>query len=177
MIGARYYANEDKTLDSPRDSVGHGTHVASTAAGAPVTNASYFGLARGTARGGAPSARIASYKVCSSEGCYGAAILQGIDDAVNDGVDVISISIGSGTSSEFFEDPIAIGAFHADQNGVVVVCSAGNYGPDPFTVDNTAPWIFTVAASSLDRDFQSTVLLGNGRGLKVRLSFLLCIFA
>ncbi|EXB44294.1 Subtilisin-like protease [Morus notabilis] len=172
LIGARYYANEEKTLDSPRDSEGHGTHVASTAAGAPVTNASYFGLARGTARGGAPSARIASYKVCSSEGCYGAAILQGIDDAVNDGVDVISISIGSGTSSEFFEDPIAIGAFHADQNGVVVVCSAGNYGPEPFTVGNTAPWIFTVAASSLDRDFQSTVLLGNGRGLKGSAIFL-----
>lgn len=100
-------------------------------------------------------------------GCSGAAILQAIDDALNDGVDVISISIGmSGTPREFLEDPMAIGAFHAEQKGVMVICSAGNDGPDPYTVLNTAPWLFTVAASSLDRDFWSNVLLGNGRFLK-----------
>nr|XP_048326894.1 CO(2)-response secreted protease-like isoform X2 [Ziziphus jujuba var. spinosa] len=178
LIGARYYetpltpkANQSrlsKSSGSPRDSVGHGTHVASTAGGARVANASYFGLARGTARGGLPSTRIASYKACASEGCSGATILKAIDDAVKDGVDIISISIGltSLDESDYLDDPIAIGAFHAEEKGVLVVCSAGNDGPDPHTVGNTAPWIFTVAASSIDRHFQSSVLLGNGKTYK-----------
>lgn len=158
-----------KSSGSPRDSSGHGTHCASIAGGARVANASYFGLARGTARGGLPSTRIASYKVCSTEGCSGATILKAIDDAVKDGVDIISISIGMSSllESDFLSDPIAIGAFHAEQKGVMVICSAGNDGPDPFTVGNTAPWIFNVAASSIDRDLQSSVLLGNGKTLKV----------
>ncbi|CAJ2657243.1 unnamed protein product [Trifolium pratense] len=45
----------------------------------------------------------------------------------------------------------------------MVVCSAGNDGPGHYTVVNTAPWIFTVAASNIDRNFQSTVVLGNGK--------------
>ncbi|GAB2210506.1 hypothetical protein Droror1_Dr00015773 [Drosera rotundifolia] len=60
----------------------------------------------------------------------------------------------------------AIGAFHANQMGIMVVSSAGNDGPDSYTVVNTAPWIFTIAASSIDRDFESTVLLGNGFSVK-----------
>ncbi|KAK7314032.1 hypothetical protein VNO77_39240 [Canavalia gladiata] len=175
LIGARYYNIQDMsggnqtqieaTKGSPRDSVGHGTHTASIAAGVHVKNASYYGLAQGTARGGSPSTRIAAYKTCSEEGCSGATILKAIDDAVKDGVNIISISIGLNSlfQSDFLNDPIAIGAFHAQQMGVLVVCSAGNDGPDPFTVVNTAPWIFTVAASNIDRNFQSTIVLGNGK--------------
>ncbi|KAK4796552.1 hypothetical protein SAY86_028878 [Trapa natans] len=178
LIGARYYTAERTSYgnithltrlgDSPRDSVGHGTHTASTAGGAPVANASYYGLARGTARGGLPSTRISSYKACTEDGCSGSTILKAIDDAINDGVDIISISIGMGSifQSDYLNDPIAIGAFHAEQMGVLVVCSAGNEGPWPYTIVNSAPWIFTVSASSIDREFQSTVVLGNGRQLK-----------
>ena len=63
IIGARAYQNGRTTL-SPRDTDGHGTHTASTAAGRPVPGASLGGLASGTARGGAPGARLAIYKVC-----------------------------------------------------------------------------------------------------------------
>ncbi|XP_019449336.1 PREDICTED: CO(2)-response secreted protease-like [Lupinus angustifolius] len=175
LIGARYYNNQftssgNQTLtkevrSSPRDTVGHGTHTASTAAGAHVKDASYYGLAQGIARGGSPSARIAAYKACSEGGCSGATLLKAIDDAIKDGVDIISISIGLSSlfQSDFLDDPIAIGAFHAEQMGVMVVCSAGNDGPDPYTVVNTAPWIFTVAASNIDRNFLSTIVLGNGK--------------
>lgn len=96
--------------------------------------------------------------------------MKAIDDAVEDGVDIISISIGMSSlfQSDYLSDPIAIGAFHAEQNGVIVVCSAGNDGPDPSTVVNTAPWVFTVAASSIDRDFESTIVLGSGKIIQVR---------
>ncbi|XP_019108142.2 CO(2)-response secreted protease isoform X2 [Beta vulgaris subsp. vulgaris] len=177
IIGARHYiheggllgkANSTVTKSSSRDHDSHGTHTASTAAGVEVANASYFGLAQGTARGGLPSARIAVYKACTLDNCAGSTILKAIDDAVNDGVDIISISLGMDLllQADFLSDPIAIAAFHANQMGVMVVCSAGNGGPDPYTVVNTAPWIFTVAASNIDRDFESTLLLGNNASFK-----------
>ncbi|KNA12113.1 hypothetical protein SOVF_128800 [Spinacia oleracea] len=179
LIGARYYIHQGgfgkysnstatKSNVSARDHDSHGTHTASTAAGVQVRNASYFGLAQGTAKGGLPSARIAVYKACTLDNCAGSTILKAIDDAVNDGVDIISISLGMDLllQADFLSDPIAIAAFHANQMGVMVVCSAGNSGPDPFTVVNTAPWILTVAASNIDRDFESTLLLGNNATFK-----------
>ncbi|KAJ7949195.1 Subtilisin-like protease [Quillaja saponaria] len=69
-----------------RDSLGHGSHTASTAAGMEVADASYFGLAKGTARGRVSSARIAVYKDCWSFGCAVADILAGFNDAIADGV-------------------------------------------------------------------------------------------
>ena len=113
------------------------------------------------------------YKACTIDNCSGSTILKAIDDAVKDGVDIISISLGMDLllQADFMSDPIAIGTFHANQMGVMVVCSAGNSGPDPYTVVNTAPWIFTVAASSIDRDFRSILLLGNNASFKVRSEF------
>ncbi|KAJ3676577.1 hypothetical protein LUZ60_003989 [Juncus effusus] len=183
IIGARFYTNQAESakasppsnnsdsitaVGSPRDSVGHGTHTSSTAAGSVVTDANYYGLAQGLAKGGSPSSRIAMYKACSLGGCASSTILKAIDDSVNDGVDVISISIGMSSifQADFLNDPISVGAFHANQRGVLVICSGGNDGPDPFTVVNSAPWIVTVAASSIDRSFQSDIVLGNNTILK-----------
>ncbi|KAK9062922.1 hypothetical protein SSX86_020112 [Deinandra increscens subsp. villosa] len=162
LIGARYY-QAGGGLSSPRDSKGHGTHVASTAAGNTIHNASYYGLAMGSAKGGFPGSRIASYRVCGRRGCRGSNILAAFDDAIEDGVDVLSLSLGSsaGYGPNFQRDPIAIGSFHATEKGITVVCSAGNDGPRRRSVVNVAPWILTVAASSIDRDFQADIILGD----------------
>ncbi|KAF9592931.1 hypothetical protein IFM89_019136 [Coptis chinensis] len=79
--------------NTTRDSQGHGTHTASTSAGSYISNASYYGLATGTAKGGSPGSRLAIYKACASEGCRGSAILAAFDDAISDGVNVISLSL------------------------------------------------------------------------------------
>ncbi|EOY17971.1 Subtilisin-like serine endopeptidase family protein [Theobroma cacao] len=166
IIAAKYYrANGDFSpgdFISPRDSEGHGSHTASTAAGGLASRASLYGLAKGTVRGAVPSARIAVYKICWSDGCYDVDILAAFDDAIADGVDIISLSVGSFFSSDYFDDSIAIGAFHSMKNGVLTSNSAGNSGPRPASIVNFSPWSLSVAASTIDRKFVTKVKLGNG---------------
>ncbi|CAN1168767.1 Subtilisin-like protease SBT4.8 [Linum perenne] len=167
IIGARYYRRSTPIppadLISPRDTGGHGTHTASTASGSPVPNASMETLGQGTARGAVPSSRIAVYKVCWSDGCYDEDILAAFDDAIADGVDVISISVGATQDSvDYFNDTIAIGAYHAMKKGILTSASAGNDGPTAGTVHYAAPWIMTVGASTTETKYVTKVRLGNG---------------
>ncbi|XP_027329515.1 subtilisin-like protease Glyma18g48580 [Abrus precatorius] len=180
LIGARIFSENyeaqfgklDPLKRTARDFVGHGTHTLSIAGGDFAPGATIFGNGNGTAKGGSPRARVASYKVCWSTNdagsCHEADILQAFDHAIHDGVDVISASVGGSNPyiEAFFTDGISIGAFHAVARNVVVVCSAGNDGPAPRTVTNVAPWSFTVAASTIDRDFITNISLGNKRYLK-----------
>lgn len=157
--------NEQDEYRSPRDQEGHGTHTAATVAGSPVRGANLLGYASGTARGMAPGARIAAYKVCWTGGCFSSDILSAIDQAVADGVNVLSISLGGGVSS-YHRDSLAIASFGAMEMGVFISCSAGNGGPDPISLTNVSPWITTVGASTMDRDFPGTVKLGSGSIVK-----------
>ncbi|XP_072957127.1 subtilisin-like protease SBT1.8 [Typha angustifolia] len=152
---------------SPRDKNGHGTHTSSTAGGGVVPDADFFGFANGTARGLAPRARLAMYKACwSTVGCYKSDILAAIDNAVRDGVDVLSLSIGSPFGQDLYDsDPVAVGTFAAARAGIFVTCSAGNSGPYAGTVTNSAPWVATVGAGTIDRSFPARVVLGNGKVL------------
>ncbi|GKV17936.1 hypothetical protein SLEP1_g28386 [Rubroshorea leprosula] len=171
LIGARSFSKgfrtatgssskNPKEIESPRDRDGHGTHTSSTAAGSHVANASLLGYASGTARGMATFARVATYKVCWSAGCFGSDILAGMDRAILDGVDVLSLSLGGG-SGPYYRDTIAVGAFTAIEKGVFVSCSAGNSGPNKASLANVAPWIMTVGAGTMDRDFPAYATLGN----------------
>ncbi|KAJ7951043.1 Subtilisin-like protease [Quillaja saponaria] len=172
LIGARAFfkgyeavvgrINETEDYRSARDSQGHGTHTASTAAGNVVNNASFFGLAKGLASGMRYTSRIAAYKVCWPFGCANSDILAAMDQAIADGVDILSLSLG-GISRPYYRDSIAIATFGAIRNGVFVSCSAGNSGPSISSVGNVAPWIMTVAASYTDRSFPTIVKLGNGQ--------------
>jgi subtilisin family serine protease len=147
---------------NPQDTAGHGTHTASTAAGRSVEGASVLGSGKGTAAGMAPHAHLAVYQVCNELGCSASNVMAGMDAAIADGVDILSISLG-GKSQPFDEDVIAMGAFSAMRKGIFVSCSAGNSGPRPRTIQNVAPWVLTVGASTTDRRMEAIVKLGDGR--------------
>ncbi|RVW29498.1 Subtilisin-like protease SBT5.3 [Vitis vinifera] len=113
------------------DSSGHGSHTASTAAGRHVTNMNYKACSR-SARGGAPMARIAVYKTCWASGCYDVDLLAAFDDAIRDGVHILSLSLGpEAPQGDYFNDAISLGSFHAASHG------------------------------STDRDFTSDIVLGD----------------
>ncbi|TVU41279.1 hypothetical protein EJB05_14782, partial [Eragrostis curvula] len=164
IIGARAYRG-GATGMAPVDEEGHGSHTASIVAGRAVDNVSFDGLAAGTARGAVPGARLAIYKVCwQDDGCDDADVLAAFDDAIADGVDVISLSIGGWVPWQYFEDTYAIGSFHAMRRRVLTSAAAGNIvdGDGKF-VGNVAPWMLSVAASSIDRRFIDKIALGNGQ--------------
>lgn len=174
LIGARSFGkamkqrglNISKTddYDSPRDYWGHGTHTSSTAAGSPVEGADYFGYAKGTAIGVAPMAHLAMYKVLFLNDTYETAasdVLAGMDQAIEDGVDLMSLSLAF-YEIPFDQNPIALGAFAAMEKGIFVACSAGNGGPHAYTIQNGAPWITTVGAGTIDREFGAYVTFDDG---------------
>ena len=161
LIGARFYragfdlmSNRDiNEFDSARDADGHGTHIASIAAGNSVP-ATLFGAAIGTVSGMAPRARIAVYKACWLEPggfravCNVADLQQAIEDAVEDGVDIINYSIGDDNSS--LDDPDDLALLAASDAGILSVVAAGNEGPTPETIlsPGGTPWVLTAGATS-----------------------------
>lgn len=153
--------DESRESKSPRDDDGHGTHTSTTAGGSAVSGASLLGYASGTARGMASHARVAIYKVCWQGGCFSSDILAAMEKAIDDNVNVLSMSLGGGMS-DYYRDSVSIGAFAAMEKGIMVSCSAGNSGPSPYSLSNVSPWITTVGAGTLDRDFPAYVSLGNG---------------
>ena len=144
--------------DGPEDSNGHGSHTASTAAGnvvnaALTTPAGYTYL--NDISGVAPHANIIAYDACVS-GCPTSALLAAVNQAVADGVDVISYSISGGTSP--YADPVEQAFLSANEAGVIVSAAAGNNGPDPSTLSHQGPWVMTAGASTHNRVFRNSLI-------------------
>ena len=159
VIVARSYANLFDTADpdpSARDRVGHGTATAMAAAG--VANTAPLAAISGVA----PKAWLGSYKVFGSPGVNDsaseAAILTAIEDAVNDGMDVISLSLGTLEATRIQDDIEVQALERAAGLGIIVVVAVGNDGPDPNTISSpaTAPSAITVGATKNDRVFAAT---------------------
>ncbi|XP_050920558.1 subtilisin-like protease SBT4.8 [Lathyrus oleraceus] len=49
------------------------------------------------------------------------------------------------------------------KKGILMSHSAGNSGSDVSTTSSVAPWLFSVAPTTIDRKFISNLLLGNGK--------------
>ncbi len=149
---------------SARDSVGHGSHVASVAAGERDVRVSIDEQPFGRASGVAPAARLAVYKACwtapdpSDDGCTTADTVAAVDRAVSDGVDVLNLSVSGADDPT---DSLSRAFLTATTAGVFVSTAAGNGGPAPGGVGNTAPWVTTVAATT-SRLYQGAVRLPDG---------------
>jgi len=161
LIGARFFVDgalETGDLDpgeflSPRDADGHGTHIATIAAGNPVT-ASVAGTELARIRGMAPKARVAIYKACwlrpgdTRASCNTSDLARAVDAAVADGVDVINYSVGNSLATVSGPDDIAL--LTAAKAGIFTAVAAGNEGPGLRTIGSpgSSPWVTTVAAST-----------------------------
>jgi subtilisin family serine protease len=151
----------DNTGQSVQDGCGHGTHCASIAAGSGAAS-------QGTYRGVAPGASLLIAKVLRNDGSgMMSDVMDGVEWAVDQGAQVISLSLGESGSSDG-HDPLSDLCEAAIQRGVVVCVAAGNEGPMGYTIGSpaAAPHVITVGASSdLDRiaEFSSRGPTADGR--------------
>lgn len=163
---------------------GHGSHVASTAAGNILYDVPSVGLAYDLEvsdgytgeftfdqiSGIAPHANIISFQVClpgenddEYNGCYANLAIAAIDDAIATGiVDAINYSISGG--DEVWGNSLSEAWLSANNAGIFVAHSAGNDGPDPSTSDKLSPWITPVAATTHGRTLDLSKTIGSFTG-------------
>ena len=148
IIGFEDYVNGLSDLD-PSDGIdayddnGHGTATAWLVAGS--------GEANGVFRGIAPGADLLIVKILDSDGTTDDSVIaQGVEFAVDQGVDVISLSVGGPWEDTSFKQPSIEACNAAVEEGVAVVVAAGNSGPAANTVNapGVAEEVITVGASS-----------------------------
>lgn len=164
VIVARSYVSLLRRADadeSPTDRIGHGTATAMAAAG--VTAAGPMA----TITGVAPRAYIGSYKVFGSPATNPTTtedvVMRAIDDAVADGMDILNLSLGTDVAYRLEDDAEMQAVENAAALGIIVVCAAGNAGPDPMTTGSPAgaPSAIAVGATGNDRVFSPRVIAGS----------------
>lgn len=131
VVGGFDFVEND---DSPIDTNGHGTEVAGIIA------------ADGGLKGIVPKAKILSYRVSATGNSVSSdLIVKAIQRAVQDGADIINISLGVNRTNDRIDDAID----DAVQKGIVVVAAAGNSGPDLATIGSPGrdPHAITVGAT------------------------------
>ncbi|MEO1084010.1 MAG: S8 family serine peptidase, partial [Acidobacteriota bacterium] len=162
---AQYDAFSDQVISQngagkTTDENGHGTHVTGIMVDSTLSpDWSY--------RGVAPGADLVSVRAFDFEGksTY-SDVIRGIDWVVshkNDyGIRILNLSFSAPPQSFYWDDPLNLAAMRAWQAGIVVITSAGNTGPEPFTVGapGNTPYLITVGAMT-DGD---AVVLFNFRG-------------
>ena len=128
------------------DESGHGSHVAGVATSGKLSNAGKY-------NGIAPAARIVAVKVFDAEGrgTY-ADVIRGVDWVVENRqslqIEVLNMSLSAPPQSHYWDDPLNQAVMAAWNDGIVVVVSAGNSGPDAQSigVPGNVPYVITVGA-------------------------------
>ncbi|HLJ13415.1 MAG TPA: S8 family serine peptidase [Bryobacteraceae bacterium] len=160
IIVARSYTDTPRTPYNANDVVGHGTGVAMVAAG--ETTSGPFG----TITGVAPKAFLGNYKVFpdGEGGAPDTLILQAINDAVADGMDVINLSLGSNPAPRPSDDVLVAAIENAVTSGLIVTVAAGNDGSNPNTIGSPAIAPDAISAGSMlnDRVFSGGLQVDGG---------------
>ena len=171
LVGVYDLVEDDPDTDTVeesnngKDNAGHGSLVASIVAGNPATVT--INDIPSVLSGVAPNANIISYRVCyigdeadpDDDGCQTSAILAAIDQAIEDGVDVVNHSIGGGAHNPWLSYTSTYAFLNLRAAGTFVVTSAGNAGPGAGTIGSpaNAPWMLAAGAATHDRVFASVV--------------------
>lgn len=147
------------------DTNGHGSHVASTAAG-NSRDVTYQGASLRIS-GVAPHANIIAYDVCytdTSTGqglCPSSSSAAAVNQAIANGVvDALNFSIGGGTSP--WSDTVSLAFLNAADAGIFVAAAAGNDGPAASSVNHNEPWVSTTAAVQHGRGAFSVLFSATG---------------
>ncbi len=153
VIVAKVFYNKNNQTNFDAQAIqDHGTHTAGIAAGIfnPSLNAVVNGVLINSMSGMAPGAFLGNYNVFPGDvtNARSEDILNAIDAAVEDGMDVLNLSLGGSYHGN--NDLLAIGLDNAVDAGLSVAVAAGNSGPGPNTVESPgrARKVITVAAST-----------------------------
>jgi subtilisin family serine protease len=131
--------NAINPLKSPNDDNGHGTHVAGIIAALNNT----IGVI-----GVGPNIDLYAIKVLNANGSgYLSDVIEGLDWAVANGMQVVNMSLGTSQDVQSFHDAI-VSAYNA---GVTIVAAAGNSGG---TVSYPAAYPEVIAVSATDQNNQ-----------------------
>ncbi len=158
LVAAQWFANgfgEDNLRSasslSPRDDSGHGTQMASIAAGNAGVSVHLPGQRMGTYAGVAPQAAPGGVQGVWStpdprdDGCATADLVTAIDRATRDRVDVLNLAVTGPSSFDTVERAL----LGATEHGLVVVGAAGNDGHAAYAA-HPSPWVLTVGAATGD---------------------------
>ena len=130
----------------------HGSHTAGIAAGVTGKTAVSNGVSIGDMSGIAPGAWLGNYNVFPGDvlNARSRDILRAVEAAVEDGMDVLNLSLGGTAQVAEEDDLLAVGLNNAVSAGVVVAVAAGNSGPGARTVESPgrASKVITVGAST-----------------------------
>src|SRR6266487_106196 len=153
VIVAKVFYNKNNQTNFDAQAIqDHGTHTAGIAAGIfnPSLNAVVNGVLINSMSGMAPGAFLGNYNVFPGDvtNARSEDILNAVDAAVEDGMDVLNLSLGGSYHGN--NDLLAIGLDNAVDAGLSVAVAAGNSGPGPNTVESPgrARKVITVAAST-----------------------------
>ncbi|HEY0003647.1 MAG TPA: S8 family serine peptidase, partial [Pyrinomonadaceae bacterium] len=126
---SRVIVDQDFTGEGRTDDpFGHGTHVASAAAGnGQFSQGSYTGIA--------PGAKLVNLRVLDSEGTGNISSLLGALDWVMTNrtlynIRVVNMSLGTPAIDSYLDDPVCLAVRRLVDAGVVVLAAAGNNGKD-----------------------------------------------
>jgi minor extracellular serine protease Vpr len=153
VIVAKVFFNKNNQTNFDAQAIqDHGTHTAGIAAGIfnPTLHAVVHGVSIGDMSGMAPGAFLGNYNVFPGNvtNARSEDILNAVDAAVADGMDVLNLSLGGSFHGN--NDLLSIGLDNAVDAGLVVAVAAGNSGPGPSTVESPgrARKVITVGAST-----------------------------